>query len=64
MIFKERCTLCGGFGHVPNCACRGGVDFIMGCCTRCYGEGYVRIDPPKEPPKLWVPESIKEPDHE
>jgi hypothetical protein len=45
MIHKDFCPTCGGMGHVPDCDCSGGVAFVMGCCTKCGGEGYVTVKP-------------------
>lgn len=52
-VHLDWCPVCGGLGHVPNCACRGGVAFVMGCCVRCGGEGTVTAPPPKT---LWTPD--------
>lgn len=41
VIRKKVCPRCQGFGHLPECKCRNPVAFIMGCCTKCGGEGFV-----------------------
>jgi len=40
-LHKQYCPDCKGFGHVPNCKCRDPVAFIVGCCKRCGGEGFI-----------------------
>lgn len=49
MIMKEWCPECGGLGHGKKCKCSNGVDFVMGCCGTCGGEGM--ITKPPDPPK-------------
>ena len=44
MIRKKYCDLCDGSGHVPNCKCGGGVEFVLGCCKKCGGEGFLPDD--------------------
>lgn len=51
-IYKEICPDCKGFGHVPDCKCRDPVAFIMGCCERCGGEGYIPAKPPEDPDEI------------
>jgi DnaJ-class molecular chaperone len=46
IVEKALCVDCGGSGHAEvTCRCLGGVAFIVGCCRRCGGEGYVRVKP-------------------
>ena len=45
MIHKDYCPDCDGLGHVPACKCEGVAAFIMGCCKKCGGEGYITVEP-------------------
>lgn len=45
MTQKALCLSCGGIGHLPNCSCTGPVSFIVGCCPKCGGEGFITVKP-------------------
>lgn len=51
-INKDWCKECEGSGHGKNCKCDGFIDFVMGCCKTCSGEGTVYSKEPfdKEDP--------------